>query len=118
MASSNSKVNELTNRLTDPYASRSDPDEDEELFAQLEAEIENDDNAALRERGIEELKQEWGANLFIIVYFAELGLMLTFEQDGEIARHESYWTRSVWRVDGRERDHKAYCVSNFLDLWI
>ena len=58
MASSNSKVNELTNRLTDPYTSRSDPDEDEELFAQLEAEIENDDNAALRERGIEELKQE------------------------------------------------------------
>ena len=58
MASSNSKVNELTNRLTDPYASRSDPDEDEELFAQLEAEIQNDDNAALRERGIEELKQE------------------------------------------------------------
>lgn len=58
MASSNPKVNELTTRLTDPYSSRSDPDEDEELFAQLEAEIENDDSAALRERGIDELKRE------------------------------------------------------------
>lgn len=61
MESSNAKVNNLTTRLTDPYASniRSDPEEDdEELFAQLEAEIENDDNAALRERGMDQLKLE------------------------------------------------------------
>lgn len=58
MSSSNAKVNELTSRLTDPYASKSDPDEDEELFAQLEAELENDDNATLRERGIQELQRE------------------------------------------------------------
>ncbi|KAK7695929.1 hypothetical protein QCA50_000568 [Cerrena zonata] len=58
MASSNPKVHELTSRLTDPRSARSDPDDDEELFAQLEAEIENDDSAALRERGLGELKQE------------------------------------------------------------
>ncbi|KAI0092060.1 thioredoxin-like protein [Irpex rosettiformis] len=37
--------------------SHSDIDDDE-LFAELEAEIENDDNAAVRERGIQQFKQE------------------------------------------------------------
>lgn len=32
--------------------------DDDELFAQLEAEIENDDSAAIRERGIQQFKQE------------------------------------------------------------
>jgi len=36
---------------------QSEPDEDE-LLAELEAEIENDDDAAVREKGIEKLKQE------------------------------------------------------------
>ncbi|KAI0796740.1 GTPase inhibitor [Abortiporus biennis] len=56
MASSNPKVAELTSRLT--QLDRSDPDDDEDIFAQLEAEIENDDNAALRERGLKELQKE------------------------------------------------------------
>jgi len=64
MSSSNPKVHELSARLTDPiqsstrFDSRSDPDDDDELFAQLEAEIENDDNASLREHGMEELRRE------------------------------------------------------------
>ena len=33
-------------------------DSDDELFAELEAEIENDDNAAVRERGMEQLRKE------------------------------------------------------------
>ena len=33
-------------------------DSDEDLFAELEAEIENSDNAAVRERGMEQLRKE------------------------------------------------------------
>lgn len=33
-------------------------DDDEGLFAELEAEIENDENAAVRERGMERLRKE------------------------------------------------------------
>lgn len=33
-------------------------DSDEDLFAELEAEIENADNAAVRERGMEQLRKE------------------------------------------------------------
>ena len=33
-------------------------DNDEELFAELEAELENDEYAAVRERGMEELKRQ------------------------------------------------------------
>ena len=43
------------------YEDRNDSDagdSDEELFAELEAEIENDENAAVRERGMEQLKKE------------------------------------------------------------
>ncbi|KAI0081702.1 GTPase inhibitor [Panus rudis PR-1116 ss-1] len=64
MSSSNAKVAELTSRLTEPYhhpsTSRSDPDEDDDeaIFAELEAELENDDNPALREQGLEQLKRE------------------------------------------------------------
>ena len=32
--------------------------DDEELFAELEAEIENNDDAAVRERGMQQFKQE------------------------------------------------------------
>ncbi|KAH8105915.1 GTPase inhibitor [Cristinia sonorae] len=65
----NSRISELSSRLTDPIQSssssrkdmhRSDPDEDDDeaIFAELEAEIENDDNAATRERGMLEMKRE------------------------------------------------------------
>ncbi|TFY67793.1 hypothetical protein EVG20_g3811 [Dentipellis fragilis] len=59
----NSKVSILSAQLTAPGASssqsRSDPDEldDEALFAELEAEIENDDGP-FREHGIKELQRE------------------------------------------------------------
>ena len=33
-------------------------DSDEELFAELEAELENDESAAVRERGLEQLKKQ------------------------------------------------------------
>ena len=32
--------------------------DDDELFAQLEAEIENDEDVAVRERGMQQFKQE------------------------------------------------------------
>ena len=56
----NRTIPELASRLNkvrnDP---RSDPDDNEDdIFAQLEAEIEDDDNAALREHGMQELKRE------------------------------------------------------------
>lgn len=64
---SNSKITELASRLTGPNQSssrndtrRSDPDEDDDdaIFAALEAEIENDDDEGMRERGMQELKRE------------------------------------------------------------
>jgi hypothetical protein len=36
-----------------------DEDDEEALFAELEEEIENDSNAAMREYGIQILKQQW-----------------------------------------------------------
>lgn len=43
------------------YNKREDNDmeeNDEQLFAELEAELENDENAAVREKGLEELKRQ------------------------------------------------------------
>ncbi|OBZ70269.1 Thioredoxin domain-containing protein plp1 [Grifola frondosa] len=64
MSSSNAKIAEFTARLTDPNrpssSTRADDSDldDEELFAQLEAEIEDDANVELREQGIARLKRE------------------------------------------------------------
>ena len=47
--------------MPENYRNRRDSaagDSEEELFAELEAEIENDDNAAVRERGMEQLRKE------------------------------------------------------------
>ncbi|THH32953.1 hypothetical protein EUX98_g1254 [Antrodiella citrinella] len=63
------RISELSSRLVDPIQSasssrsgtrRSDPDEEDEdtIFAELEAEIENADDAATRERGMQELQRE------------------------------------------------------------
>jgi len=66
------KITALASRLTDSiqnsgdrptgsgsHEPRSDPDEDEEdIFAQLEAEIENNDDASTREQGVEHIKRE------------------------------------------------------------
>lgn len=65
MSATDAKINTLTSRITKPSSSsarragddHSDLD-DEELFAQLEDEIENDSNAALREGGVQRLKAE------------------------------------------------------------
>ncbi|EMD40789.1 phosducin like protein [Gelatoporia subvermispora B] len=68
MSSSKSSVAALAARLTQPGPSaskRADDDgsdlDDEELFAQLEAEIENDSDIALRERGLEKIKRDMEA---------------------------------------------------------
>lgn len=56
-----STIPELAARLENVRKnSRSDPDDEneEDIFAELEAEIENDNNAALREHGMQELKRE------------------------------------------------------------
>ncbi|KAH9938223.1 thioredoxin-like protein [Fomitopsis serialis] len=66
MSTTNAKINTLTSRITQPSSSsrprRHDDDhsdlDDEALFAQLEEEIENDSNVALREQGIQRLKAE------------------------------------------------------------
>lgn len=66
MSATDAKINTLTSRITQPSSSssarRTDDDhsdlDDEELFAQLEDEIENDSNLELREQGIQRLKAE------------------------------------------------------------
>lgn len=59
--SSHSKIASLSSRLLEPNrSSRDDNSEDDEdaIFAELEAEIENDDNPAVREQGIGVIKRE------------------------------------------------------------
>jgi thiol-disulfide isomerase/thioredoxin len=50
----------LASRLVEPNNSRDQDDEEDEeaLFAELEAEIENDSSAAMREQGLSVLRQE------------------------------------------------------------
>ena len=60
--SEQSKINSLVARLNEPTSSsasgaHADMD-DEDIFAELEAEIENDSSAAFREHGMERLKRE------------------------------------------------------------
>ncbi|KAK0206354.1 thioredoxin-like protein [Desarmillaria ectypa] len=59
---SNKRIETLAARLVEPNSLRdraqdSDDDDDETLFAELEAEIENDGNYAMREQGLEVLKR-------------------------------------------------------------
>ncbi|KAG6336698.1 hypothetical protein ID866_2405 [Astraeus odoratus] len=49
------KLNSLASRVIESNRDRDEVD-DEAIFAELEAEIENDDNAAFREQGLEQLK--------------------------------------------------------------
>ncbi|KXN86420.1 Queuine tRNA-ribosyltransferase-like protein [Leucoagaricus sp. SymC.cos] len=59
---SGSKIATLGARLVEPnQATRchsEDSEDDEAIFAELEAEIENDENYAMRERGLEAIKRE------------------------------------------------------------
>ncbi|KAJ3828402.1 thioredoxin-like protein [Lentinula raphanica] len=62
---SNPKINSLAARLVEPnrpdgsrHERDSDDDDDAALFAELEEEIENDNNSAMREQGLEMLKKE------------------------------------------------------------
>lgn len=52
-----SKAASLASRLVDPNNDKDQEDEDA-LFAELEAEIENADSSALREQGLAVLKSE------------------------------------------------------------
>jgi hypothetical protein len=67
----NAKVAHLTSQLLAPSSStrRSDSEtdalDDDELLAELEAEIENDDGA-LREQGLKELQREYGEPLPLV----------------------------------------------------
>lgn len=63
---SDSKITSLSSRLVEPNQAPSrrhydSEDDDDAIFAELEAEIENDDNIAMRERGLEIIKRECGA---------------------------------------------------------
>jgi len=55
----------LSTRLVEPNQAPNrhhfdSEDDDDTIFAELEAEIENDDNIAMRERGLETIKRECG----------------------------------------------------------
>ncbi|KZP32944.1 thioredoxin-like protein [Athelia psychrophila] len=57
----NPRLASLASRLVEPNRDHDEEPEDEEaLFAELEAEIENDDSSAMREHGLAVLKQEMG----------------------------------------------------------
>jgi hypothetical protein len=51
------KINSLALRVVESNRSRGDSDDDDEaIFAELEAEIENSDSATFREHGLEQLR--------------------------------------------------------------
>jgi hypothetical protein len=67
IVNSNSKNASLAARLVEPNqpqhhrrnnAHEEDEDDEEALFAELEAEIENDSNATMREHGLDILRRE------------------------------------------------------------
>ncbi|CDO71293.1 hypothetical protein BN946_scf184908.g50 [Trametes cinnabarina] len=61
MSGDDAKVASLMTRLNEPGTSSAhseDALDEDEIFAELEAEIENDSSAAFRERGVEQLKRE------------------------------------------------------------
>lgn len=54
-----SKLDTLASRLVDSNDSREEDQEDDDaIFAELEAEIENDADATVRDRGLEQLRLE------------------------------------------------------------
>lgn len=56
---SSSKLSALAQRVVEPNKRAAYEDEDEDaLFAELEAEIENDDNPAMRENGLVAIRKE------------------------------------------------------------
>lgn len=79
---SDSKIATLGARLIDPnQTSRrrpsddsEDDDDDDAIFAELEAEIENADNVAIRERGLEAIKREYGSALLDLPGFILMSL--------------------------------------------
>lgn len=53
------KLNSLAARLVEPNHPRYDDfDDDDAIFAELEAEIENDSSSAVRESGMEAIKKQ------------------------------------------------------------
>ncbi|KAI0327105.1 thioredoxin-like protein [Cubamyces sp. BRFM 1775] len=63
MSEQNAKLASLMNRLNEPststaHSGSADAQDDEDIFAELEAEIENDSSATFREHGMEQLKRE------------------------------------------------------------
>ena len=60
MSENDAKIASLVTRLNEPSTSAAATQDmdDEDIFAELEAEIENDSSAAFREHGMEQLKRE------------------------------------------------------------
>lgn len=54
----NPRLASLASRLVEPNRDHDEPEDEEALFAELEAEIENDDSSAMREHGLAVLKEE------------------------------------------------------------
>ena len=59
MSEHDTKIASLVTRLNEPSTSTAAAEmDDEDIFAELEAEIENDSSATFREHGMDELKRE------------------------------------------------------------
>jgi hypothetical protein len=122
----NAKVAHLTAQLRAPSASiapsgRAGPDtdalDDDELFAELEAEIEDEDGP-LREQGLKELQREYGKLLPLVASRPQSDkyltghTFLTRAQDGTPKADAGGNAWKVYRADRREGDHPDECVSS------
>lgn len=62
------KINSLASRVVESNRAQEEAeDDDEAIFAELEAEIENDDSAAFREHGLEQLRQRCVLHLVLVI---------------------------------------------------
>jgi hypothetical protein len=87
----------------------SDEENEDDIFAELEAEIEQESGAGManmREHGIQGLKEEYAVLLRLLCYLVSCSF-----QDREGQGHEDQWLRSPRADCGRTTSHSLQCVS-------
>ncbi|KIM68817.1 hypothetical protein SCLCIDRAFT_897190 [Scleroderma citrinum Foug A] len=92
----NSTLNNLASRVLQSNRERDEDDGVDAIFAELEAEIENDDNAAVRERGLQQLR-------------AQVSQMKHMQENAYGIYSEVTDEKEVIRSSAHER----YCVVHF-----
>ncbi|KAI0677548.1 GTPase inhibitor [Trametes maxima] len=104
MSENDAKIASIVARLNEPStsssSSRRTADDDEDIFAELEAEIENDSSASFREHGMEQLKRE-------------MAQLQQAKSDGHGQYREVTDEKEVIRLSAKPLRNKSRCVIHF-----